>query len=79
MKRMTCKELGGTCDHVFEADTFDEMAELSKQHGVEMFQKKDMPHLQAMNEMSAMMQNPEVMQQWLSQKQAEFAALPNIE
>ncbi|MDB9932834.1 hypothetical protein OAD28_09005 [Flavobacteriales bacterium] len=40
MKKMTCKQLGGACDLVFEANTFDEMAELSKQHGTEMYQKK---------------------------------------
>jgi len=26
----TCKQLGGACDKVFQADTFEEIAELSK-------------------------------------------------
>lgn len=34
---MTCKQLGGACNHEFRADTFEEMAELSKSHGMEMF------------------------------------------
>ena len=39
MKTMTCKQLGGACDKEFHANTFDEMAEMSKTHGMEMFQK----------------------------------------
>jgi len=34
---MTCKQLGGACDVEFKADIFDEIAELSKKHGMEMF------------------------------------------
>ena len=45
MKKMTCNELGGACDLEFKAETFEEMAELSKNHGMEMFQKGDQPHL----------------------------------
>ena len=40
MKTMSCKELGGACGKVFHANTFEEIAEMSKQHGMEMFQKK---------------------------------------
>lgn len=32
MKTMTCRELGGACDEVFESDTFYEIADLSKKH-----------------------------------------------
>jgi len=37
MKTMTCKQLGGACDQTFQANTFEELTELSKQHGMEMF------------------------------------------
>ncbi|MFS4468741.1 hypothetical protein [Maribacter sp. 2210JD10-5] len=40
MKTMTCKQLGGACDQEFRAYTFEEIAELSKNHGMEMFPKK---------------------------------------
>ncbi|MGS0526510.1 hypothetical protein ACU8V7_16330 [Zobellia nedashkovskayae] len=40
MKTMTCKQLGGACDMEFSANTFEEIADLSKNHGMEMFQKK---------------------------------------
>ena len=39
MKTMTCRQLGGACDTEFKANTFEEIAEMSKSHGMEMFQK----------------------------------------
>ena len=42
MKKMTCKQLGGACDLEFQANTFDEIAELSKKHGKEMFEKNEL-------------------------------------
>lgn len=75
MKTMTCKKLGGACELEFKANTFAEIAELSKAHGMEMFQKNDVAHLQAMGEMQKMMQDPNAMQEWFSNKQNEFEAL----
>lgn len=76
MKTMTCKQLGGACDKKFHANTFDEMAELSKKHGMEMFQKGDESHLKAMNEMKDHMKTPEAMKAWFDAKRKEFDALP---
>ena len=76
MKKMSCKQLGGACDLVFEAETFEQMAELSKKHGMEMFQKKDEAHLKAMNEMQALMKSPGAMQAWYEEKNKEFQSLP---
>jgi hypothetical protein len=78
MKKMTCKQLGGACDQEFIAHTFDEMANLSKAHAMEMFQKGDKPHLDAMNEMRSLMQSPADMQKWMDGKRKEFEALPDI-
>ena len=75
---MTCKQLGGACDKSFQASTFEEMARLSKQHAMEMYEKGDQPHLDAMHEMQKLMQNPEGMQQWMQQKQKQFTALPDL-
>lgn len=77
MKTMTCKQLGGFCDLEFHADTFDEMAEQSKKHGMEMFQSGEEGHLKAMNEMQELMQNPDAMTQWFEDKRKEFDALPD--
>ena len=75
MKKMTCKQLGGACDLEFQADTFDEIAEMSKKHGMEMYQTGDQPHLKAMEEMKALMQSPDAMKEWFDGKRNEFEAL----
>ena len=76
MKTMTCKQLGGACDKEFNASTFDEMAEMSKKYGMELFQKGDKPHLKAMNEMQELKLRPMAMNQWFENKRKEFNALP---
>jgi len=76
MKTMTCKQLGGACDMEFTANTFEEMAEMSKAHGMEMFQANDAAHLEAMGAMKELMQSPEKMQAWFAEIKAEFDALP---
>lgn len=76
MKTITCKQLGGACDKEFKANTFEEVAEMSKRHGMEMFQKQDQVHLKAMGEIQALMQKPEAMKAWFENKKKEFDALP---
>ena len=76
MKTMTCKQLGGACDEKFCADSFEEIAQLSKQHGMEMFQKGDTAHLEAMNKMTRLMTDPQAMQDWMDEKRREFGPLP---
>lgn len=76
MKTMSCYQLGGACDLQFHAESFEEMAKLSKQHGIEMFHKNDPVHLAAMKDMRRLMQKPEAMSKWFEGKRQEFAALP---
>jgi hypothetical protein len=75
MKTMTCKQLGGACDEAFQGETFEEIAELSKQHGMAMFQKQDAQHLEAMAKIQKMMQDPQEIQAWFESKKKEFEAL----
>lgn len=79
MKTMSCKQLGGACNVEFHANTFEEIAEQSKQHGIEMYQKQDADHLEAMQKIQEMMQKPEAMQRWFESKKEEFNALPEDE
>ena len=76
MKTMTCKQLGGACNTTFHANTFEEMADMSKKHGMEMFQKGDKDHLDAMHEIKELMKTPEAMKTWFETKRKEFDALP---
>lgn len=75
MKTMTCKQLGGACDLEFSANTFEEMAELSKQHGMAM--REDPAHQEAMKKMGELMQEPNAMQEWFDSKRKMFEALPD--
>lgn len=72
MKSMTCNQLGGACDEEFRGETFEEVAEKSRQHGIEMAEKNDKPHLDAMEKMKQMMQNPKDMQEWMESKKQKF-------
>ena len=76
MKTMTCKQLGGVCDKEFHAETFEEMAEVSKNHGMEMYQKGDEAHIKMMGEIKELMKNPDAMKEWFEGKKKEFDALP---
>lgn len=79
MKTMTCKQLGGACDKAFHANTFEEIAEISKKHAMEMYQAGDEAHLKAMGEMQELMQSPELMNKWFDNKRKAFEALANNE
>ena len=76
MKTMTCNQLGGACDTAFHANTFEEIGELSKKHAMEMFQKGDKAHLDAMGKMRELMQTPDAMKAWFETKRKEFDDLP---
>jgi hypothetical protein len=76
MKTMTCKQLGGVCDEAFQGESFEQVAELAKNHGMGMFLKADESHMRAMVEMKELMQNPEKMQEWMKKKEEELNALP---
>lgn len=76
MKTMTCHQLGGACDQTFSASSFDEMAELSKAHAMQMLQKNDEAHLDAMQAMKTLMEKQGALQEWFNAKRAEFDALP---
>ncbi len=75
MKTMTCKDLAGACDAEFHADTFDEMAEMSKKHGMEMIGQGDQAHIDAMEKMKELMRDPEAMKEWFETVRKRFDSL----
>jgi len=79
MKTMTCKQLGGACEEQFHGNTFEEIAELSKNHALEMIQKKDDAHSKAMREMQELMHFPQGMNAWYENKRKTFDCLPKSE
>lgn len=72
MKTMTCKQLGGACDLEFKAESFEEISEMSKKHGLEMFEIGDEEHLKAMEKMKELMKDQTAMQEWFDNKKKEF-------
>jgi len=70
MKTLTCNQLGGACNLKFKANTFEEIKKMSQQHGMEMFQKNDAAHLEAMQKMKDLMQSADsdAMQHWMGEK-----------
>ena len=76
MKTMTCRQLGGACDQEFKANSFEEIAQMSKAHGMAMFQKGEEAHLAAMNEMQKTTQIHDAMKEWMESKRREFDTLP---
>ncbi len=77
MKTMTCRELGGACEKEFSAGSFDEIAEISKSHGLEMMQKGDQPHIAAMKKMQQLMKFRDAMTKWFESKKEAFEKLPD--
>lgn len=63
----------------FQAETFEEISEMSKKHGMEMFQKSDQAHLNAMNKMREIGKEPGAFERWFNERKAEFEALPEVE
>jgi hypothetical protein len=76
MKTMNCKQLGGACELEFHAETFDEIAQMSRDHGMEMFKEKDEAHLEAMYKMQEMMNDQEALKNWIADRKKEFEELP---
>jgi hypothetical protein len=77
MKTMTCKQLGGACNQIFSANTFDEIAMMVSKHAREMVQQGDSAHIEAMNAMRNNMTSPESMNAWMDEKRKAFNSLPN--
>jgi predicted small metal-binding protein len=76
MKTMTCKQLGGACDHKLTASTFDELAMLVSKHAREQVQQGEAAHIEAMNAMRSAMTSPEAMNTWMAEKRKAFDDLP---
>lgn len=49
---------------------------MSMKHGMEMFQKNEKPHLNAMNKMKELMKTTENMKNWFDNKKRGFEELP---
>ena len=76
MKSISCRELGGACDMVFRGRSFEEVAEQSQIHGAQMKDAADPEHMQAMDDMMAILESGKV-DEWITAKMDFFELLPD--
>jgi hypothetical protein len=76
MKKMTCKEMGGSCDAVIEGNTAEEMALNGGKH-LTVMSEKDAGHKRDKEVMDASQNNPEHIKEWMVDFTTKFDALPD--
>jgi len=76
MKTMTCKQLGGPCDHEHHGATADDVINAQDQHLKEMVAGGDTAHEPALQDMKGRWKRPISGMKWYKNAKKDFAALP---
>jgi hypothetical protein len=76
MKTMTCKQLGGPCDHQHHGASADDVIKAQDSHLREMVDGGDTAHQPALKEMKGRWKHPISGMGWYRQAKRDFAALP---
>jgi hypothetical protein len=76
MKTMTCKQLGGPCEHEHHGDTADEVIKAQDRHLKEVVDQGDQTHQGALKAMKRRWHHPISGMGWYRQAKRDFAALP---
>mgnify|MGYP000642695458 CR=1 FL=1 len=76
MKTMTCRQLGGPCDHEHHGETADDVINAQDAHLKEMVAGGDAAHQPARDDMKARWRRPISGMKWYRQAKQDFAALP---
>lgn len=77
MKTMTCKQLGGPCDHAHHGDTADQVIKAQDAHLKEAVAAGDATHEDAAKAMKGRWKNPIAGMGWYRQAKKDFAGLPD--
>ena len=77
MKTMTCKQLGGPCDHAHRGETADDVINAQDRHLKEMEAAGDAAHQPARDEMKSRWRKPVSGLRWYRDAKQRFASLPN--
>ncbi|MGC1419374.1 MAG: hypothetical protein WA786_04555 [Acidimicrobiales bacterium] len=77
MTTVTCKQLGGPCDHSHHGETADEVIKAQDSHLKEMVACGNDTHERASKEMKGRWKNPIAGMGWYRKAKRDFAALPN--
>ena len=76
MKTMTCKQLGGPCDHQLQGDTANEVIKAQDRHLRGTVAGGDDTHASALNDMKGRWKRPISGMGWYRTAKRDFAALP---
>ncbi len=75
MKTMTCKQLGGPCDHALQAETADAIVKAQDLHLRELVAGGDDAHVGALNDMKGRWRHPISGMGWYRAVKRNFAKL----
>ena len=77
MKTMTCKQLGGPCDHAHHGESADDVINAQDRHLKAMEAAGDVAHQPARDEMKARWRKPVSGLRWYRDAKRRFADLPD--
>lgn len=77
MKMMTCKQLGGPCDHEHRGESADDVIKAQDRHLKEMVANGDSTHNPALDEMKGRWKRPISGLRWYRTAKKDFASLPD--
>jgi hypothetical protein len=76
MKTLTCKQLGGPCEHQLQGDTADEVIKAQDRHLKQMVANGDDLHESAFQAMKGRWKHPIAAMGWYRTAKRDFANLP---
>ena len=76
MKTMTCKQLGGPCDHQHRGDDANDVIKQQDRHLKDMVAEGDASHEPAAKEMKGRWKRPLSGMSWYRTAKRDFVALP---
>ena len=76
-KTMTCRQLGGPCDHAHTGENADEVINMQDQHLKDAVAGGDETHREAADAMKGRWKRPLSGMKWYRTAKKDFAALPD--
>ncbi len=76
MKTMTCRQLGGPCDHAHHGDDADSVIKAQDAHLNQVVEGGDEVHRDALADMKGRWKHPISGMKWYRTAKKDFAALP---
>nr|WP_206537666.1 hypothetical protein [Ilumatobacter nonamiensis] len=73
---MTCRQLGGPCDHEHHGDDANDVINAQDQHLRQVVADGDTDHVPALDDMKGRWKRPISGMKWYRQAKRDFAALP---